>query len=41
MATDKIFVGIFALGVLGYLTDKVFDIAIRRFAAKYNPNASR
>ena len=37
MATDRIFVGIIALGGLGYATDKVFDLLIKRFAWKYNP----
>lgn len=41
MATDKIFVGILALGCLGYATDKMFDLLIKRFAWKYNPNAAR
>jgi NitT/TauT family transport system permease protein len=41
MATDRIFVGILALGCLGYATDKVFDLLIKRFAWRYNPNTTR
>lgn len=41
MATDRIFVGIIALGCLGYATDKVFDLLIQRFAWRYNPNPVR
>lgn len=41
MATDKIFVGILALGCLGYATDKVFDLLNKRFAWKYNPSVIR
>ncbi|WNQ74600.1 ABC transporter permease [Bordetella pertussis] len=41
MATDKIFVGIFVLGCLGYGADRIFDLIIGRWACKYHPNPSR
>jgi len=41
MATDKIFVGIFTLGILGYLTDKILEVAIHRFGRRFDSNAKR
>jgi NitT/TauT family transport system permease protein len=35
MATDRIFVGIIVLGLLGLVTDRLFSLLIDRFAAKY------
>jgi len=35
MATDRIFVGIIVLGLLGLLTDRILSALIERFAAKY------
>ncbi|HET7378788.1 MAG TPA: ABC transporter permease [Gaiellales bacterium] len=35
--TDVVFVGIITLGVLGYLTDKVFQALIHRLAGRYAP----
>jgi NitT/TauT family transport system permease protein len=35
MATERIFVGIVALGLLGWLADRLFSVLINRFAYKY------
>ena len=37
MATDIIFLAIVLLGVLGFTTDRIFRILIRRFARQYGP----
>lgn len=37
MATDVIFLSIVLLGALGFLTDRLFRILIRRFAHQYGP----
>ena len=37
MATDRIFVGIVCLGILGILTDRVFRYCIKRFVHQYGP----
>jgi ABC-type nitrate/sulfonate/bicarbonate transport system permease component len=37
MATDKIFIGIVCLGVLGLLTDRFFRFLVVRFAHQYGP----
>jgi len=37
MATDIIFLAIVLLGVLGFTTDRIFRILIRRFAHQYGP----
>ena len=37
MATDIIFLAIVLLGVLGFTTDRIFRIMIRRFARQYGP----
>jgi NitT/TauT family transport system permease protein len=37
MATDRIFVGIVCLGILGILTDLLFRYLIRRFVHQYGP----
>jgi NitT/TauT family transport system permease protein len=37
MATDRIFVGIIALGVLGFLADRIFERLVRTFARRYQP----
>jgi NitT/TauT family transport system permease protein len=37
MATETIFLAIVVLGGLGFATDRVFRILIRRFARQYGP----
>jgi ABC-type nitrate/sulfonate/bicarbonate transport system permease component len=37
MATDKIFIGIVCLGILGLLTDRFFRFLVMRFAHQYGP----
>ena len=37
MATDAIFVAILVLGALGFTTDWLFRLAIRRFARQFGP----
>jgi NitT/TauT family transport system permease protein len=39
MLVDDMFVGLFALGVLGFATDRLFRVLIFRFAGKYSPVA--
>jgi len=39
MLVDEMFVGLFALGVLGFATDRLFRFLIFRFAGKYSPVA--
>ncbi len=38
MATDKIFIGILVLGLLGFSVDRMFEILIKRFARHYEPS---
>jgi ABC-type nitrate/sulfonate/bicarbonate transport system permease component len=38
MRTDAIFVSIIALGVLGFMTDQVFQLLIRAFGRRYSPH---
>jgi len=35
MATDKIFVGILVLSLLGLLADRIFEVMINRYARHY------
>jgi NitT/TauT family transport system permease protein len=39
MLVDEMFVGLFALGILGFATDRLFRFLIFRFAGKYSPVA--
>ena len=39
MLVEEMFVGLFALGVLGFATDRLFRFLIFRFAGKYSPVA--
>jgi NitT/TauT family transport system permease protein len=39
MLIDDLFVGLLTLGVLGFLTDRIFRLLIFRFAGKYSPIA--
>jgi NitT/TauT family transport system permease protein len=37
MAIEDIFVALICLGLLGFLTDRIFRLAIRAFAGRFNP----
>lgn len=39
MLVDEMFVGLFALGILGFATDRLFRFLIFRFAGRYSPVA--
>jgi NitT/TauT family transport system permease protein len=39
MLIDELFVGLLMLGVLGFMTDRLFRFLIFRFAGKYSPVA--
>jgi len=37
MQVEDIFVALLALGLLGFTTDRLFRLAIRAFAGRFNP----